>query len=126
LRTTKIIKRFYGVQGVLDEYRRQEFYKIGNTGFMALFCYTLISNVIVFVIVSLDNYKHVQDILICYMSINILFLTYGICGYVLIATRRRHLLENEVLDIQIQKLHLKFLATRQGIFLDYSSIYLMY
>lgn len=93
---------------------------------MALFCYTLISNVIVFVIVSLDNYKHVQDILICYMSINILFLTYGICGYVLIATHRRHLLENEVLDVRSQKSHLKFLATRQGIFLDYSIIYLMY
>lgn len=56
------------------------------------------------------------------MSINILFLTYGICGYVLIATRRRHLLENEVLDIQSQKLHLKFLATRQGFCLDYSII----
>ncbi|TOY70553.1 hypothetical protein [Leuconostoc citreum] len=28
---------------------------MGNTRFMALFCYTLISNVIVFVIVSLDK-----------------------------------------------------------------------
>lgn len=62
----------------------------------------------------IENDKNNQTLL-CYMSINILFLTYGICGYVLIATRRRHLLENEVLDIQIQKLHLKFLATRQGI-----------
>ncbi|MFT8539252.1 MAG: DUF3278 domain-containing protein [Leuconostoc mesenteroides] len=113
---TKLLKRFYGVQGVLDEYRRNEIYKIGNTGFIAMFYYALFSNFIVLLVFSLDNHRHTEDILMWYIIANIIFLICGICGYVLITTRRRHLLENEVQDIETQKKHLKYLAIRQGIF----------
>lgn len=113
---TKLLKRFYGVQGVLDEYRRNEIYKIGNIGFIAMFYYALISNFIVLFVFSLDNHRHTEDILMWYIIANMIFLIWGICGYVLITTRRRHLLENEVQDIETQKKHLKYLAIRQGIF----------
>ncbi|MBU7450200.1 DUF3278 domain-containing protein [Leuconostoc citreum] len=113
---TKLLKRFYGVQGVLDEYRRNEIYKIGNAGFIAMFYYALFSNFIVLLVFSLDNHRHTEDILMWYIIANMIFLICGICGYVLITTRRRHLLENEVQDIETQKKHLKYLVIRQGIF----------
>ena len=35
----KMIKRFYGISGVLDEYRLQEIRRIGNNAFIFLFYY---------------------------------------------------------------------------------------
>lgn len=114
---TKMIKRFYGVQGVLDEYRRQELYKIGNTGFMAMFCYMLLSNCIVLLILSLDNYKHSEDLITWYIMANLLFVVFGTSGYIIITTKRRHLIENEVAakDIQSQKKRLVDISIRQGV-----------
>lgn len=115
---TKLIKRFYGVQGVLDEYRRQELYKIGNTGFMVMFYYALISNFIVLFVFSLDNYKHTEDILMWYISANMIFLICGICGFIIFTTKQKHLIENEVeiKDIKSQKRRLIYGSIRQGIF----------
>jgi len=114
---TKLIKRFYGVQGVLDEYRRQELYKIGNTGFMVMFYYALISNFIVLFVFSLDDYKHTEAILMWYVSVNMIFLICGICGYIIFTTKRKHLIENEVevKDIKSQKKRLIYVSIRQGI-----------
>ncbi|WP_258553543.1 DUF3278 domain-containing protein [Leuconostoc mesenteroides] len=100
--STRMLKRFYGVQGELDEYRRNEIYKIGNTAFIAMFYYSLISNFLVFLILSLDEYKHLESIFLWYIWANIIFVVFGISGYIIFATKSRHLVENEVQDIAYQ------------------------
>lgn len=112
--STRMLKRFYGVQGVLDEYRRNEIYKIGNTAFIAMFYYSLISNFLVFLILSLDEYKHLESIFLWYIGANIIFVVFGISGYIIFATKSRHLVENEVKDIAYQKKRLINISIKQG------------
>ena len=116
-RATKMLKRFYGVQGVLDEYRRHELYKIGNTGFMVMFYYTLFSNFIVLLILSFDNYRHTENIILWYIMANILFVVIGISGYIVTTTKRRQLIEKDVeaKDFQSQKKRLVYISIRQGV-----------
>ncbi|MBZ1517264.1 DUF3278 domain-containing protein [Leuconostoc mesenteroides] len=112
--STRMLKRFYGVQGELDEYRRNEIYKIGNTAFIAMFYYSLISNFLVFLILSLDEYKHLESIFLWYIWANIIFVVFGISGYIIFATKSRHLVENEVQDIAYQKKRLINISIKQG------------
>ncbi|MBF0778002.1 DUF3278 domain-containing protein [Streptococcus cuniculi] len=44
--TEKMIKRFYGITGPLDEYKRREVERIGNSCFVLLFWLLLIGNAI--------------------------------------------------------------------------------
>ena len=44
--TDKLMKRFYGITGPLDEYRKQEINRIGNLSFIYLFYTILFANVI--------------------------------------------------------------------------------
>ena len=48
----KMIKRFYGISGVLDEYRLQEIRRIGNNAFIFLFYYILMSNVVAVILMG--------------------------------------------------------------------------
>lgn len=112
--STRMLKRFYGVQGVLDEYRRNEIYKIGNTAFMAMFYYALISNFLVILILSFDDYKHVESIFFWYIWSNFVFVVFGISGYIIFSTKRKHLVENEVQDIAYQKKRLVNISIKQG------------
>ena len=43
----KIIKRFYGISGVLDEYKKSQVEHIGDNAFMLMFGYTLVANLLV-------------------------------------------------------------------------------
>ncbi len=43
----KIIKRFYGISGVLDEYKKSQVEHIGNNAFMLMFGYMMIANLLV-------------------------------------------------------------------------------
>lgn len=48
--TDKLIKRFYGIAGPLDEYKRREVDKIGNIAFIVLFYAVLLGNAIAFLV----------------------------------------------------------------------------
>ena len=48
--TDKLIKRFYGLTGPLDEYRTQQVNRIGNLSFIYLFYTILFANVIAIII----------------------------------------------------------------------------
>ena len=48
--TDKLMKRFYGITGPLDEYRKQEINRIGNLSFIYLFYTILFANVIAIII----------------------------------------------------------------------------
>lgn len=48
--TNKLIKRFYGITGPLDEHKRQEVDRIGNIAFVYLFYVLLLSNLIAILI----------------------------------------------------------------------------
>ena len=47
----RLIKRVYGINGVLDEYKRSEINRIGNNAFMFLWGYFLIANMIAMIAV---------------------------------------------------------------------------
>lgn len=116
--STKLLRHFYGVQGALDEYRRHELYKIGNTAFMILFYYNLLSTfiaILVWGIMNTNNPSVLENIFFWYASANILFVAFGISVYIIYATKRKHLLDNEVLDIKTQNKKLVYLSIRQGI-----------
>ena len=49
----KMIKRFYGISGVLDEYRLQEIRRIGNNAFIFLFYYILLSNFVAVILMGM-------------------------------------------------------------------------
>lgn len=116
--STNLLKRFYGVQGTLDEYRRHELYKIGNTAFMITFYYNLFSAFIAILVwgsANTNNLNVLENIFFWYAFANLLFVVFGISGYIIFATKRKHLLDNEVLDIKSQNKRLVHLSIRQGI-----------
>lgn len=93
----KIIKRFYGISGVLDEYRLQEIRRIGNNAFMFLFWYILLSN---FIVLHLVDRLDSETILLNFCLINIAVLILGVGGYLLYQVSKLKLSKIEVADNQ--------------------------
>ncbi|WP_125605390.1 DUF3278 domain-containing protein [Lapidilactobacillus bayanensis] len=89
---TKIIKRFYGISGVLDEYRRSQVEHIGNNAFMLLFWYMLLAN---FVAALFATSSPTMSLWIL-IGVNLFFVIFIIGGYVIIATSRLNLTTNEI------------------------------
>ncbi|TPR42341.1 DUF3278 domain-containing protein [Apilactobacillus micheneri] len=53
---TKCIKRFYGITGPLDEYKRQEINRIGNNAFIVCWIYIMLSNFMFFsLVITIQN-----------------------------------------------------------------------
>lgn len=88
----KIIKRFYGISGVLSEYKKSQVEHIGNNAFMLMFGYTLVANLLVTLFAS----KKPELALWIFIGCNIFFTVFIVCGYILFATARLKLTENEV------------------------------
>ncbi len=93
----KIIKRFYGISGVLDEYRLQEIRRIGNNAFIFLFYYILLSNVVV---VTLMGVVGAKELLFGLCVINALVTAGGVGGYVLYQIHKLELAQIEVTEEQ--------------------------
>ena len=67
--TDKLMKRFYGITGPLDEYRKQEINRIGNLSFIYLFYTILFANVIAIIISKkVSRYSHLGLSIIYYGS----------------------------------------------------------
>lgn len=96
---TKVIKRFYGISGVLDEYRRSQVEHIGNNAFILMFWYMLLSN---FVAV-LFAYKYPEVTVWALIGTNLFFLLNVICLYIIYTTSKIKLTENEVETKDIEK-----------------------
>ncbi|MFW8053771.1 DUF3278 domain-containing protein [Vagococcus fluvialis] len=89
--TIKLIKHFYGVTGVIDEYRRGEIDKIGNKAFMLLYGYILLSTFIA--ILFIEN--NPKGALLALAGSNIVVFM-GISGYIVWKTSRLKLIDIEV------------------------------
>ena len=91
--STKIIKRFYGIHGPLDEYRRNELNRIGNN--IAIFLLSinlLLSFIASLLMLSTNNSELTLDIVV-----SVLLLTvFASLGYILYETKRHHLTEIDV------------------------------
>lgn len=88
----KIIKRFYGISGVLDEYKKRQVEHIGNNAFMLILGYMMVSNLLVMLFAR----RNPELTLWVFISCNIFFAVFVICGYVLLAMSHLKLTENEV------------------------------
>ncbi|MCP0887976.1 DUF3278 domain-containing protein [Ligilactobacillus sp. WILCCON 0076] len=108
----KIIKLFYGVEGVLDEYKLQQIDRIGNNAFLILFSYTIVSNLFV----SFVSLNDSQMTLSIFILVNILFSLVVVVGYIAIAMKRLNLNNQEVIaENYSQKLNrIKRRALRRG------------
>lgn len=89
---TKVIKRFYGISGVLDEYKLRQVEHIGNNAFMLMFWYMILSNFVA----ALFSYKYPQVTVWALLGTNLFFLVYVISTYIMYATSKLKLTENEV------------------------------
>lgn len=106
----KIIKRFYGISGVLDEYKRGEINRIGNNAFMILFFYGLISTFLA----TLFSSKNPEMALWGLIGSNIFVFIFGISLYIVIATSRLKLTDNEIDSKDIKKEHQKLILRSIG------------
>ncbi|HFI0128853.1 TPA: DUF3278 domain-containing protein [Streptococcus suis] len=96
----KLIKRFYGIAGPLDEYRKQEAFRMGNTCFILLFWGT---NLLTFVAIALS--KRFPEV-VAYGYPVALFLSYlSASSYIMFKLRRSQLdsLDMEELTSKEQK-----------------------
>jgi succinate dehydrogenase/fumarate reductase cytochrome b subunit len=88
----KVIKHFYGIHGVLDEYKRQEVNRIGNNAFLWLWWYLLLSNFIALLFAN----KNYELTLTIYLGCNVIMSGFIITGYTTLASHKKHLTDNEV------------------------------
>lgn len=81
--TEKLIKRTYGISGLLDEHKRREADRIGNKVFMVLFYLMIFGNLIPFILA----YKYPQVVAFGYPII--IFLVSMVCAiYVSTQTKK--------------------------------------
>lgn len=106
----KIIKRFYGISGILDEYKRGEINRIGNNAFMILFFYGLISTFLA----TLFSNKNPEMALWGLIGSNIFVFIFGISLYIVIATSRLKLTDNEIDSKDIKKERQKLILKSIG------------
>lgn len=98
---TKVIKRFYGITGPLDEYRYQEINRIGNNAFIFLWIYLMISNLVALYFGVL----YPEITLYIYIGLNTLITVFGVAIYILWESKRKQLTEVDIeeLDVKIYK-----------------------
>ena len=104
---TKIIKRFYGITGPLDEYRYQEITRIGNNAFIFLWIYLMISNLVA-VCFGLLN---AEVTLYVYVSVNVFVTIFGISAYIIWESKRKQLTKIDVEDIDIHSFKKKMIIS---------------
>ncbi len=80
----RFIKHFYGIQGVLDEYKRAEANRIGNNAFMFLFYFELILSLGAILVATYN----VTLAFYLMVGLNLLGLVYGVALYVMVASDR--------------------------------------
>lgn len=88
----RLIRRFYGIEGVFDEYKQREADRIGNRAFIFLYLYVIFSTLIAFLVSLKFPNGALWGLLIC----NFIFIIYVISGYVLFASSKTNLTENEL------------------------------
>ena len=110
----KAVKRFYGVSGVLDEYKRQEINRIGNNSFMMLWAYMLLSSFVT-VVVGMNHPTWALWILLIGNAVVGIF---GIGLYIMSATISLGLgqVEVEKKQYDVEKQRMKKKGRRAGLF----------
>ncbi|MEW4354521.1 DUF3278 domain-containing protein [Streptococcus pneumoniae] len=108
----KLMKRFYGITGPLDEYKRRELDRIGNLCFIYLFWVLLIGNLCA--ILLADTYP--ETVAFAYPAI-LTFCIFLALSYIIYRTHKLHLMDidEEELTKQEQK-KMRFAGLKQGLF----------
>lgn len=103
----KVIKRFYGISGELDEYKEKEINRIGNSAFIGLWFYFLFSNFIAF----LFAVKYPIETLWVYLGLNTFISVFIVNFYVIIASQKRKLNDVEIEKKDIKPMQNKILKS---------------
>lgn len=109
----KVLKRFYGISGVLDEYKRGEINRIGNNAFIILFFYSLLSNFIA----TLFATRFPEITLWALIVSNLILVVFVIGGYVILAVGNLNLTVEEVEVDKVSKTRKQVIkkGVRQGL-----------
>lgn len=92
--STFMIRRIYGIEGVLDEYKLSQIGIIGNNAFMICFSYIFISNILSLFLINynlLDN----NQILTYLIYVNLGFILIIISTFLTESSKNKHLYEIE-------------------------------
>ncbi len=116
----KLIKRFYGISGPLDEYRRAEINRIGNNCFVVLIIYLLLSSLVALIFYM----RFPEATFFALIFMNFGFLIYGLFMYFLIKVAKLNLTENTVPANKIKDA--KRQAARRGLLAGFEFSVLMY
>jgi len=87
-----VVKRFFGITGGFDEYKRQVVGRISTTAFLASIMFIVVATVIA----GVWGIQSPYDALVGLMMANIVFSMGIIAPYVMIASQRAHLTDQEV------------------------------
>lgn len=98
----KVIKHFFGIEGTMDEYKRNEANRIGTNAFMALYSYLLLSSLIALMV----GLKYPQYALYALLACNILTAVYGVSFYIMKASKNALLTVNEVTSDNVARIRL--------------------
>lgn len=88
----KLLKRFYGIRGVVDEYKRGQADRIGNNAFMFLFYYLLVANLVGFMVAIKQPIYALYGLL----GANLLVLLWVICPYLIWASKKSFITAEEM------------------------------
>lgn len=113
--TTKLIKRFYGIAGPLDEYKRQEVDKIGNICFIWLSWILMIGNILALLLAS--HYPEAVAVIYPILLELIILILFGV---VMVKSQETRITEfdKEELDEQ-EKKQIKFAGLKAGLFFGF-------
>ncbi|AUJ31384.1 MAG: DUF3278 domain-containing protein [Liquorilactobacillus nagelii] len=106
----KVLKKFYGIDGILDEYKKEQINKIGNLIFIFMWWYLIISTFVATLLVSIN-----RDGAILFLIIGNLIVVLLSIIIVTVFLRRKKLDLVEVEKKDYLKLKRKYLV--KGIFL---------
>lgn len=98
----KVIKHWFGISGNFDEYKHQEVNRIGTNAFMLYLPIIFVSILASLFIVAQQPENAVLLIIIIQLGYFMLI----ICPYIMTASRRSHLTDNEVDEKNISKAYL--------------------
>ncbi|HCM90326.1 MULTISPECIES: DUF3278 domain-containing protein [Vagococcus] len=110
----RLIKRVYGISGVLDEYKRAEINRIGNNAFMFLWGYFLVANMIA--VIAALNFN--PEVVLWVLLITSFLMIIGIGLYMMYEVECAELANDEVeeKDFMVVKKKMKRNAILGGLF----------